>query len=96
MLVLIPLIALSTACAEPVKLNPPPPPPERMVCAELPAPPAIEGLVAFPLGESTVYDSGQVDRRDAKIARWIVAVRDSWFSCSNNLAWIRQYFQEQE
>jgi hypothetical protein len=66
-----------------------------MVCAALPTPPAIEGLVAYQVGEGLAYDKGQVDARDAKLARWIVSLRDAWFECSTNLAWVRQYYAGQ-
>lgn len=67
-----------------------------MVCAPIPEAPRIEGLMAFQVGEGMAYDKGQVDARDAKIARWLIELRGAWFECSNQLAWIREYYEAQE
>ncbi len=84
------------ACGEPIKLNPPPPPADKLVCAELPSPPAVEPLEAFQGSNGAlVYPKADVDARDAHIARWIVSLRDAWFSCSSQLGWVRDYYDEQ-
>lgn len=89
-------MGFSAACQKPIELNPPPPPAERLVCAELPTPPRIEGIIPYQSGEGYVYDKGQVDARDAKVARYILQVRDAWFECSTQLAWLRDYYAAQD
>ena len=92
---LMPLMAFSLlgACSQPLALNRPPPPPERLVCAALPAAPDISPLVAFTASNGAlVYSKADVDVRDAGIARYIVAVRGAWFSCSSSLEWVRDYY----
>lgn len=85
------------ACGEPVKLNPPPPPPERMVCDGLPIPEGIKALEAFMAGDGIpAYYKGDVDARDAAIARWILAMRDAHESCSSQLAWVKAYYEAQD
>lgn len=68
-----------------------------MVCAGLPAVPKIEPLTAFVAGDGIIaYNKPQVDERDVTIARWIVDVRGAWFSCSNQLERVRDYYAEQD
>ena len=95
-LALLPLFFTLTACPQPIKLNPPPPPAERLVCEELPAKPDVSPLVAFRAENGAlVYSKADVDARDVKIAGYIVSLRGSWFSCSSQLAWNRDYFADQ-
>lgn len=81
-----------TACGEPIEVGAPPPPAERLVCEEMPAAPDLEPLEAIsgPNG-ATVYRKAETDARDAQIARYIVALRGAWFSCSSQLKWNRDY-----
>lgn len=91
-----PLTLLCAACGEPIKLNPPPPPADKLVCAELPSPPAVEPLEAFQASNGAlVYPKADVDARDSEIARWVVELRGAWFSCSSQLGWVRDYYDAQ-
>ena len=85
-----------TACGEPIKLNPPPPPADYMVCESLPEKPELQPLKAITLDDGrVVYLKSGVDARDGKIARFIVDVRGAWFSCSNQLAKMLDYYEGQ-
>ena len=79
-----------------IELNPPPPPAERLVCAELPAPPNLQPLEVFVAGDMRFYLKSDVDARDRLIAEWIIAHRDSWFSCKSQLEWVSDYYEGQE
>lgn len=95
-LALIPLTLCLAACPKPIELNPPAPPADKLVCAQLPSPPAVEPLEAFQASNGAlVYPKAAVDARDSKIARWIVSVRGSYFSCASNLEWVRSYYSNQ-
>jgi len=85
------------ACQKPIEVGIPAPPTERLVCAKMPLPPDISPLMPFMAPEATsVYQKQQVDERDAKLAAWIIALRDAHFSCYDNLAWVRDYYQSQD
>jgi hypothetical protein len=78
-----------TACGpEPIVVNAPPPPAAWLVCADEPERPSLPGLT--PLG--TTYDKAQVDARDRIVAEYLLALRASGFSCRNQLAKVRIYF----
>lgn len=84
-------IALA-ACGEEIIVNAPPPPADWMVCEALPVSPDLKPLVPFVLSDGRkVYLVDDVNARDGSIARYIVAVRGAWFSCSNNLTKVRDY-----
>lgn len=84
-----------TAC-DPIKIGPPPPPAEKLVCKGEPSKPDISPLQAFQAENGAlVYSKADVDARDAKIAVWIVSYRGSWFSCSSNLEWNKNYWAGQ-
>lgn len=87
-----------TACGgETITVNTPPPPNEYLVCAELPDPPDISPLTPIVASNGTkVYLKAEVDTRDGEIARWLIAVRGAWFSCANNLAKVRDYYEAAE
>lgn len=89
---------LLTAChGETINVGPPPPPADRLVCEALPAKPDLTPLTAITLADGRrVYLKSEVDARDSMIARYIVAVEGAWFSCSNQLAWNRDYYAGQE
>ena len=87
-----------TACGgETITVNTPPPPNEYLVCAELPNPPDISPLTPIVASNGTkLYLKAEVDTRDGEIARWLIAVRGAWFSCANNLAKVRDYYEAAE
>lgn len=89
----MPLMVSLTACpGEPIEPNAPPPPREYLVCESLPKAPNVEALSPFALSDGrVVYLASEVDRRDVKIATYIVDVRGAWFSCSNQLGRVRDY-----
>lgn len=91
-------IALLTACGgERIDVGIPPPPASYMVCEELPVAPDLSPLEAITLADGRqVYLKADVDARDGSIARYIVAVRGAWFSCSNQLQRVSDYYAEQE
>lgn len=94
MRILIIASLLLASCGEPIKVGLPPPPAEWMKCAEMPARPDLEPLEAITLPDGrVVYSKPATDARDAQIARYIVAVRDSWFSCSNQLGKVADYYR---
>lgn len=69
------------------------PPADRLVCAVLPAKPEISPLKAFEASNGAmVYLKADVDARDAKIGDYVVNLRGAWFSCSNQVAWNRDYW----
>lgn len=76
------------ACGGPVRIAKPPA--DKMVCAELPAPPKLT-----PLDWSKVQTVNEakalVFAREGETADYIVAVRGAWFSCSSTVAWHRDY-----
>lgn len=84
-----------TACAgEKITVNAPSPPRDWMVCEKLPAAPDLDPLVPFQLSDGRmVYLVDDVNARDAHIARYVLSVRGSWFSCANNLEKVRGYYQ---
>jgi hypothetical protein len=80
------------SCGDPIKVGAPPPPAEWMTCAEMPARPDLSPLEAITLPDGrVVYSKPATDARDAAIARWVVEARGAWFSCSTNLAKVRDY-----
>lgn len=87
------LCALALAgCGERIEVGRPAPPPERLVCEALPAKPDLAPLVAYTASNGAlVYSKADVDARDAQIAKYVVLVRRAWFSCSSQLAWVRDY-----
>ena len=87
-----------TAChSERIELNPPPPPASLMVCEELPQRPDLRPLEAITLAAGRkVYLKADVDARDGPIARYVVAVEGAWFSCSNALQSVRDYYEAAE
>ena len=88
------LLALA-ACQKPIEVGLPPPPADWMVCEALPVAPDLKPLVPFRLSDGrTVYLVDDVNARDAQIARYVVAVRGAWFSCSNQLEKVRGYYSE--
>lgn len=85
------------ACPGDIKLGPLPPPPERLVCQEMPEKPDLRPLEAFSLPDGTLaYRKADVDARDGKIARYIVAMRGAYFDCRNAVDWNRDYWREAE
>ena len=82
------------SCGEPIKVGLPPPPAEWMTCAEMPTRPDLSPLEAITLPDGrVVYSKPATDARDAQIARYIVEVRSSWFSCSNQLGKVADYYK---
>ena len=96
MLIATPLMLYSlTACDPAINLGKPAPPAERLVCDPLPVAPNVTPLTAFQASNGAwVYYKADVDARDAQIAPYVVQIRQSWFSCSNQLAWNRDYWRE--
>ena len=89
-------LALSGCGPKPIVLNPPPPPKEWLVCAPMPDRPNLAPLVPVPLSDGTVaYLKRDTDARDAEIARYILRSREAWFSCHNQLAKVREYYEGQ-
>jgi hypothetical protein len=82
---------------EAINVGAPPPPPDYLVCEELPPKPDLKPLEAFTLPDGrTAYLKADVDARDGHIARYVVAVRGAWFSCSNQLGKVRDYYGSAE
>lgn len=88
-------VLLSACSQERIVANPPPPPPSYLTCEALPAVPEIDALTAYRTGDIEVYLKSEVDVRDGKIARWIVSVRESWFSCWNATQKVKDYYDNQ-
>ena len=96
LLALIPLMVCS-ACGPQIEVGIPRPPEEYLTCKELPAVPPIAPLTPVRAANGmTVYLKTETDARDAEIARWILQVRGAWFSCSNQLERVRDYYSEAE
>ena len=93
--ILLTLCLAVSACHQPaIEVGLPPPPTEWMVCEPLPATPDLSPLQVITLDDGRkVYLKSETDARDGQIARYILAVRGSWFSCSNNLAKINDYYE---
>ena len=91
-------ISLLTACGgETITVNAPPPPASYLICDTLPEPPDISPLTPIVASNGTkVYLKAEVDTRDGEIARWLIAVRGAWFSCANQLAKVRDYYEAAE
>ena len=91
------LMAFLAACHQPIKLNPSPPPDDYLVCETLPAAPDLAPLEAYTASNGAkVYLKPDVDNRDAAIASYIIALRGAWFSCSNQLRGVAEYYKAQE
>lgn len=68
---------------------------ERFVCEPMPDNPDIKPLQAFQSGNGAlVYSKSDVDQRDAKIAQFIVSYRGAWFSCSSQIQWHKDYWDD--
>ena len=90
-------LALAACGGEKIEVGTPPPPASYLVCDALPEPPDISPLTPIVASNGTkVYLKAEVDARDGDIARWIVSVRNAWFSCSNQLARVRDYYEAAE
>lgn len=92
---------LATACmacgGEKIEVGTPPPPASYLICDTLPDVPDISPLTPITASNGTrVYLKAEVDARDSLIARWIVDVRGAWFSCSNQIAKVRDYYEAAE
>jgi hypothetical protein len=89
------LIAFSlTSCHEIIEVGTPPPPQSYMVCEQLPDTPSLEPLQAFEASNGAlVYYKADVDARDAQIAPYVVELRGAWFSCSNQLQRVSDYYE---
>jgi hypothetical protein len=84
---------LASCGGETIRPNLPPPPRDYMVCEKLPERPDLKPLEAITLDDGRVaYLKAETDTRDAHIARYIVATRGAWFSCSNQLEKVRDYY----
>ena len=95
-LAVMPLMGCLAACNDQIDLGIPPPPASYMVCEELPAAPELAPLSAIVLDDGReVYLKADVDARDVPVARYIVEVRGAWFSCSNQLERISDYYAAQ-
>ncbi len=83
----LPLAAILTACLSPNRL--PVPPEDRLVCLPEPARPAG-------LGEPYLDASGAERRAvtDAEDAQYKADLRASWFSCWDNIGYLRRWFAE--
>jgi hypothetical protein len=91
------MFALASCGGETIKVGTPPPPASYMVCDELPAKPELAPLEAITLPDGRqVYLKRVTDERDAQIARYIVGMRGAWFSCHNQLAKVRDYYEAAE
>ena len=83
------------ACPKPIEVGKPAPPQSRLVCEPLPEKPVLTPLVPFEASNGAlVYYKADVDARDAQIAPYVVDVEGAWFSCSNQLAWNRDYWAD--
>jgi hypothetical protein len=90
-------LVLAACTSEPIKVGTPPPPASYLVCDALPVKPDLTPLQAITLADGrVVYLKSAVDERDGSIARYIVEVRGAWFSCSNQLARVRDYYEAAE
>lgn len=89
------MFALTACGGEKIEVGLPPPPTDWMVCQELPAKPDLKPLerIVLPDGRE-VYLAAETNARDAQIARYVVGVREAWFSCSNQLAKVKGYYAE--
>lgn len=76
------------ACGAPVRIAKPPA--DKMVCAELPAPPKLTPL-DWSKVQTVAEAKALVFAREGETADYIVAVRGAWFSCSSTVAWHRDY-----
>jgi hypothetical protein len=87
--------AALTACAgEVIEVNAPPPPQEYLTCEEMPTAPDLSALEAIQASNGAlVYSKPETDARDAQIARYIVELRQSYFSCSNAVKRIADYYE---
>jgi hypothetical protein len=91
---IIATLFLASCGGETIRPNLPPPPRDYMVCAKLPERPDLKPLEAITLDDGrVVYLKAETDARDAQVARYLVAVRDSWFSCSNQLGKVADYYK---
>ena len=90
------LMGCLAACQKPIELGPPPPPPERLTCEKLPTAPSLAALEVVEIAGVRYYLKSAVDLRDSEIAGYIVQVRESWFSCYNDVEWNSIYWEEQE
>jgi hypothetical protein len=95
---IIATVLLATSCAgEVIEVNAPPPPQEYLTCQTMPTAPDLSALESIQASNGAlVYLKPETDARDAKIARYIVDLRQSYFSCSNQLERVSDYYQEQE
>lgn len=86
------------ACpGERINVNAEPPPAEYLVCDELPAAPNLRDLEAITAANGAlVYLKPATDARDAKIARYIVALRGAYFNCYNQLGRVADYVEGTE
>ena len=90
-------LALAACGGETINVGTPPPPASYLVCDALPEAPDLDPLQAITLADGAkVYAKPQVDTRDSAIARWIVELRGAWFSCHNQLAKVRDYYEAAE
>ena len=93
----IPAFFSLSACQKPIKVNPPPPPADYLVCQILPERPDLEPLEAIETDNGAkVYPKPQTDARDAVIARYVISLREAFFSCANQLNRVSDYYAEQE
>ena len=89
------LLMASLAGCKTIEVGKDPPPAERLICEGMPEAPNVTPLEAYRLPDGTqFYYKKDVDERDANIAPFIVNLRGAWFSCSNQLAWNRDYWSE--
>lgn len=77
-----------TACPGPVRIAKPPA--DKMVCAELPAPPKLTAL-DWDKVQTVAEAKALVFAREGETADYIVALRGAWFSCKSTVAWHRDY-----
>lgn len=82
------VLFLAPGCTKAVRIAKPPA--DKMVCAELPAPPKLTPL-DWAKVQTVEQAKALVFAREGETADYIVAMRGAWFSCSSTVAWHRDY-----
>lgn len=91
------ILALSACNQERIQVGVAQPPERFLTCKELPAKPDLAPLTVITMPDGTrVYLKSDTDTRDGAIARYIVGVRDAYFSCRDQLSNVRDYVAEVE
>lgn len=94
---IIPLMLFLAACQPKINTGISRPSVDRFFCAPMPENPDIKPLQAFEAANGALaYYKADVDQRDANIAEFIISYRGAWFSCSSQLKWHSDYWDDFE